>query len=244
MSESNFSFQSVPMSYNGQPLGGGVFSSMDLGGSTLDYQNSTFAFMQSSNAQNQAFLGASIAGSNTFLSNQLTPLSNGIAQAQANNLNQSASMAASLTDYAAKLIAASNSNTQASIVSIQAMNQASIDASRASANSGGGGGSFVCTAAHELGILSDDEYSCLVEFKDNYMQSTTENRKKLVMYYRGAPEIVDNLKKSIMKNILFKSLKNKYLNKVIANIKAGENAAALVTYENMMNEAQLMAGAC
>ena len=84
---------SAPLSVNGQPLGGGFSFAYDLGGSTLDYANQSMNFLTANNSADQAFLSGTIAGTQSFLAHQSTPLLDAItsmqsinnAQLQANN---------------------------------------------------------------------------------------------------------------------------------------------------------------
>lgn len=218
---------------NGQPLNGQFNFAYDLGGSVSDLDAQSFAFLNKNNTQNQTFLGKSIVGTQDFLAHQLTPLSSAIAKTQEANASM---IPIAIGNFQNLMMAQTSAFTNAVNTGYGTINQNVTNTNNAStqvANSGGGG-SYVCTAMYDEGLLSDEDYETLNEFKDVYMLSTPALKRQVMEYYRRAPDLVRLIKKSkVCKDILVE-LKGRFLDGVLVCIKDGKLDDAYRTYHKMM----------
>jgi len=126
--------------------------------------------------------------------------------------------------------------------------QASINASNQSANAsintpppqtGGGGGSFIITAfvqhSHNMGLpVDDDVVSTMVKFKDVIVYNHKEWRKKLFVYYRVAPILVDYINSLDYKNEVFAYLSVCYIKPCYWLIKNQKYTEAFNHYVKMV----------
>ncbi|MHB1222381.1 MAG: hypothetical protein ACYC0J_10335 [Gammaproteobacteria bacterium] len=206
------SFQSPPLVFNGAP-------SQSMGGLNINISTGGNVDNASNAAYN--FLKDVTANNQGFVKNTI---------AQENNFFQP--LANNATDLFAKSLTTSQDMfSQALTIQQSAINH----------SSSGGGGSYVCTASHELSIIDDGDYELLIKFKNGFMRSSAKTRRLLCIYSSKAPQIVDSLMASPLRKELFKRLHEKYLSVVIDKIRSNDNETALVTYQNMMCEAQRMA---
>ncbi len=212
---------------NGRPLNGQFSFAYDLGGSTADLANQSFNFLQHNNETNQAFLGQSILGTQNFLAHQLTPLSAAIADTQKQN---AAMIPVALSNFSQQMSDQTAAMTNAVNTGYSTIYQNTVNTNDASkSNASQGGGSYVCTAMNERGILSDSDYILLNDFKDGYMSSSNKLKSKLIEYYRRAPQIV-----SMLSDAQLVRLKSKYLDDVLMLIRKNQNYMAFVEYCSMM----------
>ena len=100
---SSINFQAAPLVVNGQPLNGGFGINYDLGPSVADLANQSFQFINSANTVDQAFLGQTISGSQSFLQGQLTPITAALSSATA-GMNSAISAGASAVSAATSTI--------------------------------------------------------------------------------------------------------------------------------------------
>ncbi len=79
----SINFQAAPLVVNGQTLNGGFGINYNIGPSVADLANQSFQFINSANTIDQAFLGQTISGSQSFLQGQLTPIAAALSSAAA-----------------------------------------------------------------------------------------------------------------------------------------------------------------
>ena len=233
MPDNTISISSTPLSINGQPLGGGFSFAYDLGGSTTDYANQAYAFMNQNNAQNQAFLGGSISGTQQFLSSQLTPLTSAIAATQTANANllpvmtQGISNSSQyLTNSMSALVAQGYQTIQNNVFNT---NQGSTQV----ANSGGGM-SYICTAMFDANLITPEQYETLNAFKDVYMVSTPELKRFRLDYYKRAPILVSKMRESECYLETLTGLKRCFVEPVLYLLSKKLEHDAFLKYKEMM----------
>ena len=253
---------SAPLSVNGQPLGGGFSFAYDLGGSTLDYANQSMNFLTANNSADQAFLSGTIAGTQSFLAHQSTPLLDAItsmqsinnAQLQTNNsvatsaasaamgvVSQNTGLGSNLanlfyTQQGANYTGISSlANTAIAQIGTNVQSSNNASQSVASSNSNSGSLCFITTAICEAENLPDDcsDLQTLRKFRDSFMLSSDETSAMVKEYYEKAPSIVAKIKARDNAKEIFAFIRRFYLNNAIHHIQNECNACALSTYRAM-----------
>ena len=100
---SSINFQAAPLVVNGQTLNGGFGINYNIGPSVADLANQSFQFINSANTVDQAFLGQTISGSQSFLQGQLAPITAALSSATA-GMNSAISAGASAVNAATSTI--------------------------------------------------------------------------------------------------------------------------------------------
>lgn len=220
----DFSVNSTPLAINGQPLGGGFSFAYDLGGSTLDYANQAYAFLNANQTQNQSFLSQSIAGTQTFLSHQLTPLTQQIAATQANNaamiptaINNFNQM---MTDQTNAFINAVNTGYGTIAANTANTNQSNVQISDNNS------GSLICTELYNRKLLTLREYRKMGKL---YAYVRRHDYSKLKKYQRRARLIMRNIKDRD-----YKSIKKEYIDDIVELIDTEKLNDAFCNYTCMM----------
>lgn len=232
MSDNQISVSSSPLSINGQPLGGGFSFAYDLGGSTNDYANSAYAFLNQNQVQNQSFLGRSIMGTQGFLSHQLSPLSGAIADTQKQNAAMMPLMTKGISDNSQFL-----ANSMSGLVAqgYQTIQNNTFNTNSSSTQvASSGGGSYVCTAMYDVNLITPADYEKLNVLKDVYMMSQRDLRRSLMEYYKRAPALVAKLKESECYVETLTELKRCFIEPVLRLIDTGFKHEAYLKYKEMM----------
>jgi len=248
------SMNAAPLTINGQPLGGGFSFAYDLGGPTTDIASQAFNFLSSNNQQDQGFLQQSIAGTQGFLTSQVSPYLQGVSIL--NNQNLATQTAQQLTAnwfqntalsdvksapnnyYSSLNQQISNVNSLAAQAITQigqdtaSSNQASVQAS----SNSGGGGCFITTAICESEGKADDcrELMILRKFRDEFMITDSERKKLVEEYYRIAPDIVRSIKELKNSKQIFEMLKDDFIIPCILLIEKGCSECAMQRYRAMI----------
>jgi hypothetical protein len=258
MSNQVINIGAAPLVLNGQPLGGGFSFAYDLGGSTIDYANQAYNFLDSQNKQDQAFLSGSIAGTQDFLAHQSTPLVDtlkGLLTGVGNLMQSNQTAALSLTpittapsfsvqgmidafgnQVASQQVTLADLTSQ-SINQIGANTASSNYASTQVASSGGGGLCFISTAICRAEHLPDDchELSILRKFRDDYVLLSTEGQNLVRRYYSIAPGIVGRIDARSDSSEIYFILRWHFIDPILSFIENLYYGKATAHYIEMVN---------
>lgn len=214
---------------------GGVNVNYDLGPSTADMATQAYNFLGNSFNAASALLGNTIIGSQKFVAGFAQPVLD-MAQTQQNfNTQVLPSMFGTLSAQNYSL-GSQAINAEASVA------QASVAASSAASQqaSSGGGGCFITTAVCENRGEADDcpTLQTLRQFRDGFMQ-TDSNRKALVkLYYDIAPKIVERIKAREDASLYLDYLYRRFIIPACAAIDQGDDNDAFNIYCLMLGVAQ------
>lgn len=229
--------QGSPISLNGQSLTG-FNSNFDLGGSTAQYAQQAYNFLNANNVQDQAFLGNTMAGSANFLNYQLSPIAQGIAAQQQLNAQMLPAEFSAFNNMQSQIV---NQNYQFANNALNSINQNTMMSSNAAANSGGGGGCYITTAICQYENLADDckDIQTLRRYRDDFLMANPKYKIMVKEYYEIAPAIVCRLEEMPpdYKDTVYRDLRKKFLTPAIEAINAGHNALALYIYKQMVDYA-------
>lgn len=219
------------------PSGSGNSLSMNLGGVDVNYDlgpsMSTLAaqagsFLNNSFSNDAAFLGQTIVGANSLVTNLTQPLiSSAQTQVQFDNTQ--------LPSFYQTL---ANQNYQIGTSAIQAESQAaqaSIASSQSAAQSAGGG-CYITTAVCETFGLPDDCHTLTVlrEFRDTYLARLAVGRAFIAEYYATAPKLVKKIRARSDAREYFQSLYTRFILPALLSIEWGNRENAFKIYRNMI----------
>ncbi len=100
-------------------------------------------------------------------------------------------------------------------------------------NSGGGGGwCFITTAVCDFEGLADDcdTLQILRGFRDGYMTQNDDTKNLVKQYYSEAPAIVEAIAKRDDKEIIYRQMRDTFINPCVTLITAGHYNAAFILY--------------
>lgn len=210
-------------SINGQSLGGGFSFAYDLGGSTLDIANQAYAFLNNNQNQNQIFLGKSISGTQTFLANQLSPLSKQIAITQANN---AAMIPTAIGNFNSLLQQQTASFTNAVNTGYDTLSQMTANTNASNVQVSNNSGSLICTELYKRDLLTLREYRKLGKL---FTYVRRHDYGKMRKYQRRAKRIINNLKDKD-----YVMIRNEYIDDILKSVKFSKLEKALEDYTCMM----------
>lgn len=245
----------IPTNFlGGNSGGGGLNFNIDFGPNADTIAKNAYAY-DASQAQNDfAFLGSTIAQTQNFVSNQITPLVSAATSGMGdyfNNLlgafNSSLTASQSAVNSVLPQI---NNNTQSAMTNINANAalaaqvaqqnaalaaqnaQASIAASQSAANNSGGG-CYITTAVCEYAGEKDDceLLTILRKWRDDFVSTGIFGRNCIEIYYHEAPRIVSALR-MLPKNrqvIVFARIR-RIIKRAASAIRRGHSGEALIYY--------------
>lgn len=234
---------STPASNVLQLTGNGLNISYDFGPNVATLANSAYSFMNGTSAAADAFEGNSIAGTQSFLSDAVSPIINAVAGES--------------NDYYSQILGAfgqtnaiQSQTANAGINAEQAVSQASIKSSTKSA--GGGsifssifGGCFITTAVCKYSGLPDDcdTLQTMRAWRNTWMSATPERIAMVCDYYATAPRYVARISAyhESRQEIIWAELRRLILT-ACHHIKRGSHELALAYYLAAVEFARVSAG--
>ena len=219
----------------------GIGANFNLGPSTADAATAAYGFVNNSSAMDTAFLGSSIAGSQRFLSSQISPVLAYIGKQGNVVAGLLPSMFSNIGASNNQVVGLINSTVSAGLSAGSQVANASIASSTNS--SGGGSLCFITTAVCESRGLPDncEELEVLRCFRDTYMLARSEYRPLVAQYYRVAPKIVDGINSLPFAGAVYDYLYDKYIAVCLFLIAHGQRRAAIVVYSDMVEFASKFA---
>jgi hypothetical protein len=220
----------------------------DFGPSSGSIADSAYAYLSNSFATDQGFLNQSVAGSQAFLSHQITPLVNAAVATQNKVTGFLPTLFAMLNANAKSAQETSAALTQSAISSQTALAQSSINANaQIAANSGGGGGGggpcFITTAVCDTLSLPDNNpiLSTLRRFRDDVLDKSETGHAYVMLYYRLAPRLVEAIEKRADKVRVYATMLRVFLVPAVLSIDAGDYAGAFYYYRELVSFAMMCA---
>lgn len=80
------------------------------------------------------------------------------------------------------------------------------------------------------------ELNMFRSFRDRYSETSDENRKKVLYYYRVAPFIVSKIEGNSDKDLIYREIWETYLSKCLTLLASGDDAGCANLYAQMMQE--------
>jgi hypothetical protein len=207
---------------------GGVNVNYDLGPSMSTLASQAGQFLNNSFSNDAAFLGQTIVGANSLVTNLTQPLINSAqTQVQFDN-TQLPSFYQNLANQNFEIgqgaIAAESQAAQASIASSQ------------SAASSAGGGCYITSAVCETFGLPDDCHTLAVlrEFRDTYLARLAVGRAYIAEYYQTAPRLVEKIRVRIDAREYLQSLYTRFILPALLSIEWKQPENAFRIYRRMI----------
>lgn len=234
---------SIPQFYTGgaQTAAPAFGLNFDFGGNPAQIASNAYNFLANSFSTDKGFLNASIAGTQNFLSHQVAPILSADSLQIAQNAQQIPTLYKNILSIGKTSIAAINNNVAAGLQTESQTAQASIAASNAAANAGGGG-CFITTAVCEFMGMADDcaMLQTFRRFRDEYMLPNFPQDVR--EYYRIAPSIVDALENSPRFEKYCGIMFDEYLLPCMTLIKHHHYALARDKYRELVKYARKVTG--
>lgn len=211
---------------------GGTQLTYNLGPSTSVVAGQAMNYLKNSFANDMAFTGGAIFGANQLVSGMTMPLITA-AQNEANFNNSQ------LPGFYNTLASQNFTLGQQSVGASTAIANASIAASRASAQAASNaGGCYITSAVCESFDLPDDcsILTAFRSFRDRYMLATPQRRELLARYYRDAPGIVSRIKQRTDSRKYLRSIFDRYLVPALEAINREDDTETFLHYVVMLRD--------
>ena len=211
--------------------------SMNLGGVNVNYNlgpsMSTLAaqagqFLNNSFSNDATFLGQTIVGANSLVTNLTQPLINS-AQTQVQFDNTQ------LPSFYQTLAGQNYSLGMSAVQAESQAAQASVAASQSAASSAGGGCYITSAVCDTLGLPDDcHTLTVLSAFRDGFLSRSAVGRAFIAEYYATAPALVSRIFKRADKVEYLRSLYSRFILPALLSIEWGQSDNAFRIYRRMV----------
>ncbi len=206
---------------------GGVNVNYNLGPSVSTLAAQSAQFLNNSFSNDAAFLGQTIVGANSLVTNLTQPLINA-AQTEATFNNSQ------LPGFYNTLAGENYTLGQSAIAAETQTANASIAASRSAASSAGG--CYITSAVCEVCGLPDDCYTLktLREFRDRFLLTTNVGRAFVQEYYDTAPKLAEKIRARTDAKDYLTSLYTRFILPALLSIEWKLDSNAFKIYRRMI----------